>query len=158
MESKVWIVTKIILKIICCIFGFLIIINAVTQYFAADASMPEDEKMGMLIGGVTSGLFSCGIWLFYYGTIVALKKAGVEVASGIKDPSFWEVVSAKKITYSDGSTEIRSEIRGSFFGLLIMFFVIFGLVQTYYLIMAPILGPITIVRDFKALANDGYYE
>ncbi|MBO5866723.1 MAG: hypothetical protein J6Q55_01550, partial [Clostridia bacterium] len=118
----------------------------------------QEERVSILIGQLMSGFFGCGIWLFYYGTIVALKKSGLAVIESIKDPSFWEIVSVTTTTtyYSDGSSEkkSRSNIRGSFFGLLVMFFVLFGLIQTYYLVAAPILGPISLIRDIKTLKDE----
>lgn len=157
-KGKGKLIGRIILKSICCLFGLAIIVLALLQFFATEGQVAQEERVSILIGQLMSGFFGCGIWLFYYGTIVALKKSGLAVIESIKDPSFWEIVSVTTTTtyYSDGSSEKKSHsnIRGSFFGLLVMFFVLFGLIQTYYLVAAPILGPISLIRDIKTLKNE----
>lgn len=157
-KGKGKLIARIVFKSICQVIGLAIIIYAIYNFIVTEGKVTEEERTGALIGLLCSGGFCCGIWLFYYGTIVALKKSGLAVVESIKDPSFWEVVSVTTTTtyYSDGSSEKKSHsnIRGSFFGLLVMFFVLFGLIQTYYLIAAPILGPISLIRDIKTLKNE----
>ena len=157
-KGKGKLIGRIILKSICCLFGLAIIAYAIYTYIVTEGTVDEEVRTGALIGQLFSGGFSCGIWLFYYGTIVALKKSGLAVVDSIKDPSFWEVVSVTTTTtyYSDGTSEKKSHsnIRGSFFGLLVMFFVLFGLIQTYYLVAAPILGPISLIKDIKKLRTE----
>ena len=146
---------KIILKTICCIFGLAIIALAVVQFVTTKGQVSEEERVGALIGQLFSGGFACGIWLFYYGTIVALKKAGIQVRDDLKDPSFWEVVSVTTVTthYSDGSKEEKkySNIKGSFFGEILVFLAIFTIIQTYYFVAAPVLGLVSLFRDIKDL-------
>jgi len=148
-------VGRIFLKSLCVIFGAIIILFALLSFFMTKGQIPDDQRVGTLIGQVASGAFCFGLWLFYYGTIVALKKAGVKVRDDLKDPSFWEVVSVTTVTtyYSDGSKEEKkySNIKGSFFGEIVIFLVIFALVQTYYFVAAPILGIISLSRDVKML-------
>ena len=157
-KGKGKLIARIVFKSICQVIGLLIIIYAIYNYIVTEGKVPEEERTGALIGLLFSGGFSCGIWLFYYGTLVALKKSGLAVVESIKDPSFWEVVSVTTTTtyYSDGTSEKKSysNIRGSFFGLLVMFFVVFGLIQTYYLVAAPILGPISLIKDIKKLRTE----
>ena len=157
-KGKGKLIARIVFKSICQVIGLLIIIYAIYNYIVTEGKVPEEERTGALIGLLFSGGFSCGIWLFYYGTLVALKKSGLAVVESIKDPSFWEVVSVTTTTtyYSDGTSEKKSyrNIRGSFFGLLVMFFVLFGLIQTYYLVAAPILGPISLIKDIKKLRTE----
>lgn len=157
-KGKGKLIARIVFKSICQVIGLAIIIYAIYNFIVTEGKVTEEERTGALIGLLFSGGFSCGIWLFYYGTLVALKKSGLAVIESIKDPSFWEVVSVTTTTtyYSDGSSEKKSyrNIRGSFFGLLVMFFVLFGLIQTYYLVAAPILGPISLIRDIKTLKNE----
>lgn len=146
---------KIILKTICCIFGLAIIALAVVQFVTTKAQVSEDERISILMGQVASGAFCLGLWLFYYGTIVALKKAGIRVRDDLKAPSFWEIVSVTTVTthYSDGSTEEKkySNIKGSFLGEIVVFLVIFVAIQTYYFVAAPVLGLISLFRDIKDL-------
>ena len=148
-------VGRIFLKSLCVIFGAIIILFALLSFFTTKGQIPDDQRVGTLIGQVASGAFCFGLWLFYYGTIVALKKAGVKVRDDLKDPSFWEVISVTTVTtyYSDGSKEEKkySNIKGSFFGEIVIFLVIFALVQTYYFVAAPILGIISLSRDVKML-------
>ena len=156
-QGKGKLIGKIILKSICCLFGLAIIALAVLQFLFPKADISEEERIATLVSQAMSGFFACGLWLFYYGTIVALKKAGVNVRQDLKDPSFWEIVSVTTVTthYSDGSSEKKTyqNMRGSFFALIIKFLVIFGLVQIYYAIAAPVLAPISLIRDIKELKD-----
>ena len=128
---------------------------AVVQFVTTKGQVSEDERISILMGQVASGAFCFGLWLFYYGTIVALKKAGIRVRDDLKDPSFWEIVSVTTVTthYSDGSTEEKkySNIKGSFLGEIVVFLVIFVAIQTYYFVAAPVLGLISLFRDIKDL-------
>lgn len=148
-------VGRIFLKSLCVLFGVIIIAFALLTFFATEGQVPEDQRVSTLIGQVASGAFCFGLWLFYYGTIVALKKAGIQVRDDLKDPSFWEVVSVTTVTtyYSDGSKEEKkySNIKGSFFGEIVIFLILFAVIQTYYFVAAPILGIISLFRDVKML-------
>ena len=154
-SGKGKIIGRVFLKSLCVVFGAIIILFALLTFFTTKGKMPDDQRVGTLIGQVASGAFCFGLWLFYYGTIIALKKAGIKVRDDLKDPSFWEVVSVTTVTttYSDGSKEKKkySNIKGSFFGEIVIFLIIFTLVQTYYFVAAPIFGIISLSRDVKML-------
>lgn len=153
MESKGWLITKIILKSICCVIGILFIALAVLQYIATAGVVSDEERLSALVGQVLSGAFICGIWLMYQGTIVALKKAGFKVKEDIADPSFWDIISVTKVTYWNGDVRYYTDIRGSFFAEIVIFFIIFAVVQMYYIVFAPILGIVSLIRDIKDLAT-----
>ena len=149
---------RIVLKSICCLFGLGIIALALLQFFATEGQVPQEERIAILVSQSVSGFFACGLWLFYYGTIVALKKAGLNIRDDLKDPSFGEIitVTVTETTYSDGSKKRESEsnIIAVIFLLLFKFVLVFGFIQIYYAILAPILGPISLIKDIKKLRTE----
>lgn len=153
MESKGWLITKIILKSFCCIIGILFIALAILQYVSTAGTISDEERLSVLVGQVLSGAFVCGIWLMYQGTIVAIKKAGFKVKEDIGDPSFWDIISVTKVTYWNGDVKYYSDIRGSFIAEIVIFFIIFSFVQMYYIIFAPILGIVSLIRDIVDLSQ-----
>jgi len=153
MESKGWLITKIILKLFCCIIGIFFIALAILQYVTTEGTVSDEERISVLIGQVLSGAFFCGIWLMYQGTIVALKKAGFQIKEDIENPSFWDIISVTKVTYWNGDVKYYTDIRGSFIAELVIFFIIFSFVQIYYIVFAPILGIVSLIRDIKDLSE-----
>ena len=157
-KGKGKLIGRIILKSICCLFGLGIIALALLQFFATKGQVAQDERIAILISQTMSGFFGCGLWLFYYGTIVALKKAGLNIRDDLKDPSFGEIitVTVTETTYSDGSKKRESEsnIIAVIFLLLFKFVLVFGFIQIYYAILAPILAPISLIKDIKKLRTE----
>ena len=157
-KGKGKLIGRIILKSICCLFGLGIIALALLQFFATEGQVPQEERIAILVSQSVSGFFACGLWLFYYGTIVALKKAGLNIRDDLKDPSFGEIitVTVTETTYSDGSKKRESEsnIIAVIFLLLFKFVLVFGFIQIYYAVLAPILGPISLIKDIKKLRTE----